>query len=51
MYPFIVKYNECFLFEKTLVIVMEYCECNQFYNSDGDLASFLKAAKKKGDLL
>lgn len=49
--PFIVEYKECFHFDNTLIIVMEYCERTFNLRLDGDLTTFLKNWKKKGELL
>ena len=47
-----MEYKECFHFDNTLIIIMEYCERTAFLNSvDGDLTNFLKNKKKKDELL
>jgi NIMA (never in mitosis gene a)-related kinase len=38
--PYIVKYQECFIDEKNLIIIMDYCE-------EGDLGFHIKKMKKE----
>ena len=42
--PFIVQYNNSFLEDKKIHIVMEFC-------GKGDLEGYLEKQKKKGDLV
>lgn len=43
---FIDEYKECFYFENTLIIIMDYCESIFYFIKDGDLQTILKNWKK-----
>ncbi len=46
--PFIVEYEECFHFDNTLIIVMEYCERILLAKFRWRLADFFEELEEKG---